>query len=54
VDYVNFGKRRQEAGLRPNGLALSPDESKLYVVEAAVTPRVIVVFDVVDGQTAHQ
>src|SRR3989442_5521258 len=26
---------------RPNGLAFSPDESKLYVVEAGVTPRVI-------------
>jgi gluconolactonase len=35
---------------RPNGLAFSPDESKLYVVEAAVTPRVIVVFDVEGGQ----
>lgn len=36
--------------LRPNGLAFSPDESKLYVVEAGVTPRVIRVFDVVDGK----
>jgi gluconolactonase len=36
---------------RPNGLAFSPDESKLYVVEAALTPRVIQVFDVVDGGT---
>ena len=26
---------------RPNGLAFSPDESKMYIVEAAVTPRVI-------------
>ena len=26
---------------RPNGLAFSPDESKLYIVEAGVTPRVI-------------
>ena len=34
---------------RPNGLAFSPDESKFYVVEAALTPRVIQVFDVVDG-----
>src|SRR2546423_11620600 len=33
---------------RPNGIAFSPDESKLYVVEAAATPRVIVVFDVTD------
>lgn len=31
---------------RPNGLAFSPDESRLYVVEAAATPRVIRVFDV--------
>lgn len=31
---------------RPNGLAFSPDESKLYVVEAGVTPRVIRSFDV--------
>src|SRR6186997_2687277 len=36
---------------RPNGLAFSPDESKLYIVEAALTPRVIQVFDVVDGGT---
>lgn len=31
---------------RPNGLAFSPDESKLYVVEAGVSPRVIRVYDV--------
>ena len=31
---------------RPNGLAFSPDETKLYVVEAGVTPRVIRVYDV--------
>ena len=36
---------------RPNGIAFSPDESKLYVVEAAATPRVIVVFDVTDNGT---
>jgi gluconolactonase len=36
---------------RPNGLAFSPDESKLYVVEAALNPRVIVVFDVTDNGT---
>ncbi len=34
---------------RPNGLAFSPDESKLYIVEAGVTPRVIRVYDVVGG-----
>jgi gluconolactonase len=35
---------------RPNGLAFSPDESKLYVVESAA-PRLIHVFDVVDSGT---
>jgi len=34
---------------RPNGLAFSPDESKLYVVEAGSSPRVIRVFDVTGG-----
>jgi len=33
---------------RPNGLAFSPDESILYVVECGVTPRRIVAFDVVN------
>jgi gluconolactonase len=36
---------------RPNGLAFSPDESMLYVVEAGVSPRAIRAFDVVDGGT---
>ena len=36
---------------RPNGLAFSPDESRLYVVEAALDPRVIQVLDVVDNGT---
>jgi gluconolactonase len=36
---------------RPNGLAFSPDESKLYVVEAGVTPRVIRSFEVTEGGT---
>ncbi|HXU79764.1 MAG TPA: SMP-30/gluconolactonase/LRE family protein [Polyangia bacterium] len=31
---------------RPNGLAFSPDESKLYVIEAGVTPRLIHAYDV--------
>jgi len=35
---------------RPNGLAFSPDEAKIYVVESA-PPRKIRVFDVVDGGT---
>jgi gluconolactonase len=35
---------------RPNGLAFSPDESKLYVVESGgAPPRVIRAYDVVDG-----
>ncbi|MDI3307304.1 MAG: SMP-30/gluconolactonase/LRE family protein [Acetobacteraceae bacterium] len=36
---------------RPNGLAFSPDESKLYVVESGASPRVICVFDVVEDGT---
>jgi len=36
---------------RPNGLAFSPDESKLYVVEAGVSPRAIHACDVLDGGT---
>lgn len=36
---------------RPNGLAFSPDESKLYVVEAGASPRVIRVFDVTNNGT---
>ena len=34
---------------RPNGLAFSPDETKLYVIEASAVQRSIYVFDVVDG-----
>ncbi|MGE0717099.1 MAG: SMP-30/gluconolactonase/LRE family protein [Alphaproteobacteria bacterium] len=36
---------------RPNGLCFSPDESKLYVVEAGVLPRVMRVYDVVENGT---
>jgi gluconolactonase len=36
---------------RPNGLAFSPNESKLYVVEAGVTPRAIRVYDVTHDGT---
>jgi gluconolactonase len=36
---------------RPNGLAFSPDESKLYIVEAGTKPRVIRVYDVVKQGT---
>jgi gluconolactonase len=35
----------------PNGLAFSPDESKLYVVESRSSPRKIRAFDVVEGGT---
>ncbi len=34
---------------RPNGLCFSPDESKLYIVEAGASPRLILAYDVVDG-----
>ncbi len=34
---------------RPNGLAFSPDETRLHIVEAGVSPRVIRVYDVVDS-----
>jgi gluconolactonase len=33
----------------PNGLAFSPDESLLYVVESRATPRLISAYDVVGG-----
>ena len=36
---------------RPNGLAFSPDESKLYIVEAGTSPRNVLQYDVVDGGT---
>ncbi len=36
---------------RPNGLAFSPDEARLYIIEAAPNPRVVRVYDVVDGGT---
>src|SRR5712691_7101257 len=36
---------------RPNGLCFTPDEKKMYIVEAGVTPRVIRVYDVADNGT---
>jgi gluconolactonase len=36
---------------RPNGLAFSPDESKLYVIEAGAAPRSIFVYTVTDNGT---
>ncbi len=38
---------------RPNGLAFSPDESKLYIVESGVTARAIRVYDVAGDQLAN-
>jgi gluconolactonase len=36
----------------PNGLAFSPDETKLYLVESRATPnRLILAYDVVSGKT---
>jgi gluconolactonase len=35
----------------PNGLAFSPDESRLYVIESRARPRTIRVFDVASGTT---
>ena len=37
----------------PNGLAFSPDEKKLYIVEARVSPRVIRAYDVNDDKLAN-
>jgi len=36
---------------QPNGLAFSPDESVLYIVESRSVPRKILAFDVVGGKT---
>jgi gluconolactonase len=36
---------------RPNGLAFSPNEKKLYIVESGKIPRTIFVYDVVDDGT---
>jgi gluconolactonase len=36
---------------RPNGLCFSPDESKMYIVDAGGEPRGIKVYDVVDNGT---
>ena len=38
---------------RPNGLAFSPDEKKLYIVESGLNPRVIRVYDVNDDKLAN-
>ena len=36
---------------RPNGLAFSPDESILYIIESGSTPRVIRAYDVIENGT---
>jgi gluconolactonase len=36
---------------RPNGLCFSPDETKLYIIEAGTSTRLILAYDVVDGGT---
>jgi len=36
---------------QPNGLAFSPDEARLYVVESRSVPRKILAYDVVGGRT---
>src|SRR5438034_1999163 len=38
---------------RPNGLRFSPDEKKLYIVEAGLTPRVIRVYEVNDDKIGN-
>ena len=35
----------------PDGLAFSPDESKMYIIEDGVSPQVFRVYDVVDDGT---
>src|SRR5438477_3245302 len=39
---------------RPNGLAFSPDESKLYVIEAGVTPRFIHAYEVAGAKLTNK
>ena len=34
----------------PNGLAFSPDESKMYIVESRAQPRRLLVYDVIGGK----
>jgi gluconolactonase len=38
---------------RPNGLAFSPDENKMYIVESGAGPPVIRAYDVVDTKLAN-
>jgi len=34
----------------PNGLAFSPDETRMYIVESRAQPRLLLAYDVVDGR----
>ena len=38
---------------RPNGLAFSPNEDRLYVVDTPSGPKVTYVYDIVDGQAVN-
>lgn len=38
---------------RPNGLAFSPDEKRLYVVDTPNSPKTTHVYDIVDGKTVN-
>lgn len=38
---------------RPNGLCFSPDESRLYVVDTPVAPKITRVYDMVDGMPVN-
>ena len=38
---------------RPNGLAFSPDESRLYVVDTPAGPKTTYVYDIVDGKAVN-
>ncbi|MCK8787388.1 SMP-30/gluconolactonase/LRE family protein [Roseomonas sp. NAR14] len=38
---------------RPNGLCFSPDESRLYVVDTPVAPKLTRVYDIVDGKAMN-
>ena len=38
---------------RPNGLAFSPNEDRLYVVDTPAGPKVTYVYDIVDGQAVN-
>src|SRR5215472_15746417 len=38
---------------RPNGLAFSPDEQRLYVVDTPVEPKTTHVYDIVDGRAVN-